>query len=124
MDGLLAALSPSATEPAAVSEQDDKNSRINVLKAMQPPARKAYLAYQIAELKAGSRLEDRKAYDLLKEEGLGDNAGDLGELNDYPLPAFESWSRKLRDARRLLGEQKHSPRAGRASGSVVSRDQI
>jgi hypothetical protein len=37
---------------------------------------------------------------------------------------FETFSRYLREARRLRGEQKNSPRAGRRSRSVVSPDQL
>ena len=105
----------------ATSGDKEKN---NGIEALRPAARKAYLTYQVAELKAGSRLEDREAYDLLKEKGLSDNTNGLGELDEYPLPTFDTWVRHLREARQSLGEQKSSPRAGRASGSVVSRDQI
>ena len=46
------------------------------------------------------------------------------ELVDL-APAFDTWTRNLRSARKPLGEQKHTSRAGRASGgSVINQDKI
>ena len=46
-------------------------------------------------------------------------------LKDYNLPSFETWGRYLRKARRLLGEQKNTPRAGRLRGrSIVGEEDI
>ena len=64
--------------------------------------RKAYLAFQYAETLNGRRLEDREAYDWLRENGIDQGKGDVGELIDYKLPAFDTWSRQLRNARNLL----------------------
>ena len=92
---------------------------------MRPAYRKAYLAFQYAESKAGKRLQDREAYELLKDEGIPTDKGDLGQLADYELPAFATWSRQVRKARKLLGDQKYTPRAGRTtSKSVVKREEI
>jgi len=77
----------------------------------------AYWSFEAVEKKAGRSLEDREAWDLLNEKGLPD----LPELSAYKLPAFDTWSRYLRDARKARGEQKYSPRAGREGGSSIAR---
>ena len=111
--------------PDGPHEGGEAPNRDAVLANLQPAARKAYLSYEIAESKAERQLKDRQAYDVLHEEGFPDDAGDLGELTDYKLPGFTTWSRQLRVARNRLGNQKHSPRRGRQFGpSVVSEDQI
>ena len=100
-------------------------NREAVLRELQPAVRKAYLACQYAESKAGKGLEDREAHKLLEDEGIPTDKGDLGELADYELPAFDTWSRQVRAARQPLGEQKYTPRAGRSTGrSVVSGRRI
>lgn len=100
-------------------------SRAEILKRFSACVRQAYLAYQLAETMNGKRLEDREAYDYIKEYGLPDNAGDLGELSDYNLPAFDTWTRYLRDARQPLGEQKYNRRAKRPKGrSITTEDEI
>jgi hypothetical protein len=90
---------------------------------MEPAVRRAYLAFCYAETKAGKRLEDREAYNLLRDEGIPDDAGELG---DYKLPhAFDTWARYLRDARNVLDERKYTRRGGRPVGkSIVKGDQI
>lgn len=70
-------------------------------------------------------MEDREAYDWLKENGIPSNRGDRGEKTDYKLPVFDTWTRQLREARRLLGESKYSRRGRRRLGkSIVKADQI
>ena len=92
---------------------------------MEPAVRKAYLAFQYAESKVERALEDREGYDWLKENSIDQDKGDVGELADYTLPAFDTWSRQLREARKALGEQKYTPRTGRAVGaSIVKGDEI
>lgn len=87
--------------------------------------RQAYFAYQFAGTINEKRLEDREAYDYLKEHGLPDSAGDRGELTDYELPAFDTFTRYLREARRALGEQKYTRRANRPRGrSIAAADEI
>jgi len=68
---------------------------------------------------AERRLEDREAYDWLDENGIDTEKGDLGELTDYKLPAFHTWSRQLRNGRQPLGEQKYTRRKGRAAGKSI-----
>src|SRR5207253_3122308 len=76
--------------------------RAKVLADARPAHRKAYLVYEYAESKAGRRLTDREAYDLLKEEGLPTDKGHLGELEGYKLPEFETWTKYLRVLRNAL----------------------
>jgi len=112
--------------PKPAKGVDAKIDRAEVLKHLPPAERKAYLAYQFAETKAGKTLEDREAYELIRENGIPTESGDLGELMDYDLPdCFETWSRYLRAARNPLGEQKYSSRGGRSTGkSVVRSDEL
>jgi hypothetical protein len=99
--------------------------RAQALKDLPPAARKAYLAYCWAEAVAGRPLEDREAFDILKEQGIPKDRGDLGELEDYELPDFPTWTKHLRNARAPLGEQKYKRRGGRATGkSIVRANQI
>ena len=96
-----------------------------VLAGLEPADRKAYSAYQYAETMAEKRLQDREAYDWLKENGIDANKGDVGELADYELPDFPTWTRQLRNARNPLGEQKYTRRAGRDTGrSIVTAKEI
>jgi hypothetical protein len=100
-------------------------NREELIQGMLPSVRLAYLAFMYAESKAARRLEDREAYDLLNEEGIPSGAGDRGELTEYQLPTFETWSRQLRKAREALGEQKYTRRAGRPTGrSIVRGSQV
>jgi hypothetical protein len=99
--------------------------RDELVQRLEPAVRLAYLTFCYAESKAGKRLEDREAHELLKEDGIPEAAGERGELAEYRLPAFDTWARYLRDARNLLGEQKYTRRAGRPTGkSVVRGDQV
>ena len=101
-------------------------AREAVLRDLKPSVRKAYLAFQYAETMNERRLEDRDAYNWLRDNGIDQGKGDLGELTDYePRLSFATWGRQVREARGRLGEQKHTRRAGRAAGSsIVRRDEI
>jgi hypothetical protein len=117
----------SREQPAAVSAGDitgEVPSRADVFRQLRPCVRKAYLSFELAQSKAGSELEDRAAFDWLKENGFPDDAGDTGELVDYELPDFDTWTRYLREAREALGEQKYSRRAGRKGKSVAGHDEL
>lgn len=115
---------PPATGGNEQGEGADK-SRAEILQSLSIVVRKAYLAYELVESTIGRRLEDRAAYDYLHENGLPDNAGDLGELSDYELPAFDTWARYVREARQALGEQKYNRRAGRQRGrSIATTDEV
>jgi len=105
------------------AEEDGRQQTI--MKDLTPSVKNAYLSYTLAERTAGHRLEDRQAYDWLKNNDWQDEKRCPGSLAKYDLPAFETWSRQLRAARKALGEQKHSSRASRRTGgSVVGADQI
>ena len=81
--------------------------------------------WRTATLSETKTLEDREAYNWLKENGIDTSKGDIGELTGYKLPAFDTWSKQLRNARKPLGEQKYTRRTGRATGrSIVSEREI
>ena len=131
-------LTPSTLKPETSKEKggtgsppkqpppDSNVKRREVLAGLQPADRKAYLSYQYAETMAERRLEDREAHDWLKENGIDAGKGDVGELDSYELPPnYETWRRQVSEARRLLGEQKYTPRKGRSTGrSIVSGQEI
>ncbi len=73
----------------------------------------AMLTFEYAQTKKKCQLEDREAYDFLKEQGIQTDEGDCGELSDYSLPAFDTWTRYLREYRQAKGQQKYK-RRGRA----------
>jgi hypothetical protein len=103
---------------AAVSSDEVDYEGASPLGGQLPPSRKkAYLEYLDAIAKNPNELNgalDREVYDWVKEHADGE-----------PLPAFNTWDRYVRDARKHLGKQKNTPRKGRATGkSVVSEDQI
>ena len=85
----------------------------------------AYWSFQAIESNSGRKLEDREAYDILTENELPTDKGDLGGLADYEPPAFGTWARYLRDARKAMGESKYAKRSGRRHGkSIATPDEI
>ena len=132
---------PTAPPQAAKQEQGEGNGGADVspehlsilstvekkaiLDKMEPADRKAYFAFQYAATKLGRMpevLEDREAYEWLKENGIDQGKGDLGELADYKLPSLATWSKQVRNARKPLREQKYTRRAGRPTGSSIVKD--
>ena len=100
-------------------------TRETALRQLAQAVRKAYSALEYAESKKGQSLKDREAYDWLRENGIDQNEGDSGELTEYKLPPFDTWTRYVRTAREALGEQKYTPRAGRKRGrSIVGGREI
>jgi hypothetical protein len=100
-------------------------AREAALRQLKPADRKANFSFLYAEGKVSKRLEDHEAHGWLKENGIDTDKGDLGELTNYQLRAFPTWSRQLRNARNALGEQKYTRRAGRTAGrSIVSGREI
>jgi len=112
---------PTASQPATTLSA----SRKVPLKQLKPAMRKAYWAWQYAESENGRRMEDREAYDWLRENGIDQDKGDFGELTDYEPPeSFETFKRYVVESRRVLNEGKYTRRAGRTGRSVVQRDAI
>ncbi len=80
---------------------------------LSPRAAKAHASYELAARALGEFVEDKDAYQWLREHGPG----------DYELPPFRNWSRYLREGRHWHGTQKNRPLAGRSGRSIIrSRD--
>jgi hypothetical protein len=98
-------------------EEGEEDNRKGSERSKLPPAReKAYQQFQWA-VQQDAALEgatDRDVYEWLKEK--------LDE--DDKLPSFASWSKYVRDARKIQGVSKHTSRAGRTGRSIVTPDQI
>ncbi len=93
-----------------------------ILSRLKPAVRKAYLAFQYAETMNERRLEDREAYEWLRENGFDEDKGGLGELADYELPnSLENFRRYVGTARQKLGENKYTRRGGRRHGGSIVR---
>jgi hypothetical protein len=119
---IVNAADPEATQTVALlPEIRESNSVQDLIRSV----RNAYLAYEYAVSENQRELQDREAYDYLKEHGLPSDTRDLGELEGYRLPSFDTWSRQVRDARRQLGQQKYSRRANRTTGrSITHQDRL
>jgi hypothetical protein len=102
-------------------------ARETALRDLEPADQKAYYTYAHAETKLG-KTTDRQAYQWLTDNGLPDEKDSpevAKELAGYKLPSFATWSKQLRTARKALGEQKHTRRAGRSLGkSIVSASDL
>jgi len=111
--------------PPADDENGDCTNRYDKLDKLSPAVRKAYLSYLYAEAKAEKRLEDRDAHEWLHENAIDGEGERFGVLDEYELPAFDSWSRYLRRARKALGEKKYTSRHAKATTrSIVQSDEI
>src|SRR5262249_15799719 len=110
------------TLPSALTDAQ----RSDVIRTMEPAVRKDYLAFKYAESKKEKPLEDQEAYNYLREHGVPQDVGDVGELADYEPPgAFSTFTRRLSEARKALGESKYTRRKGRPHGkSIVRQDEI
>jgi len=116
-----------ATTPAGEKDKGEvSTSPDEILKSLPNSVRRAYLACEFAESAKGKSLEDREAHEYIREYGFSQNAGDLGELENYDVPeSFETFARYVRVARNALDEQKYTPRAGRPQGpSVANANQV
>jgi hypothetical protein len=88
---------------------------------LEPADQKAYYTYSYAESKLGTTT-DQQAHKWLSDNGLPDekDSPELAKaLAGYRLPSFPTWSKQVRNARRALGEQKHTRRTGRSPGGSV-----
>lgn len=107
-------------KPAVGKDVGGPTSATQTEVSMPDRARKAGEQYrQAAEALGVSDPTDRQVYDQLAAA-----METSGEKED--LASFETWQRNLREYRRLTGQQKNTPRAGRAgsTGKLVRADQI
>ncbi len=88
------------------------------LSSLSPAVKKAWASWKLAESQHAENLIDQQAYDWLN--GQPDETF-FGDLVGYELPAFDTWQRYLREARRATGENKNLPRADRATGVSVAK---
>jgi hypothetical protein len=128
------------TDQIEPEEDPPKDPAIDSNDGLQNVQRKAWFSFLYAEAKNGKRLEDQAAFDWLEENGI-EPTEEESDLVGYELPAFDTWIRYLRHARKALGEQKYTPlhalrkdRRGtqsvsqqgtqKVSGSIVRIDEI
>lgn len=114
-------IEPQTPPQPQAPDPDGKKEPAEILKSLQPALRRAYLSYQLAETMEGNRLIDSAAYELLKEFDFSTETQNLEDLGEYALPDYETWTRQLRFARKALGEQKYTPRAGNRPGARRGR---
>ncbi len=107
----LAKTTPKSEDPIGTSNTRETQNSAQSLESIKPSERQAYYSYKLAEAKAERRLEDQQAYDFLAENDLSEHFG--GDLVDYQLPAFATWARQLRTARKATNERKYTPRTHR-----------
>jgi hypothetical protein len=126
-------LPPKGSETQPHNPKDAGNGENGVMPAgadlasreseLEPADKKAYFAFSYAEYK-GHTKTDKEAYDWLQEIGLPnerESPSVAAALAGYVLPKYETWVRKLRNARKVLGRQKNISRSGRATESGVAR---
>lgn len=92
----------------------------NKLDDLQRAWRLAYLAHQYAEQKKGMRLTDPEGWSYLKENGIGE---DGGELSSYEVPSKDTYADYMTKARIKLNEKKYTPRGGRTGRGGCVRKQ-
>ncbi len=86
-----------------------------LLQKLKPCQREAYYAYQYATARLEDQTTDvkdptdKKIYQWLKDYGY----------RDYRLPEFETWTRHLRVAREVLGEQRNKSPHDRGGRSII-----
>lgn len=103
-------VAPPVPVPSVPNKSDDGFPKRSI-DDCKPSERKAYYSFKLAEALAEKRLEDREAYEYLTENDCSEQL--TGELEEYSLPAFETWCRQLRVARNAANERKYSPRTHR-----------
>jgi hypothetical protein len=88
------------------SHFDGTRTKRMIVKMLPKVVLNSYRQYQCAEMQLGEKATDKQAWNWLRKE-------------DGDVPAFLTWARYLRQARKALGENKNTPRAGRAGRSIV-----
>lgn len=93
---------------------DGKKELDAIVGSMEKRLKLAYLAAQYAEQMNSKQLSDRQSFDWLKENGV----------EGYTLPGFDTFTDYLTKARKHMGEQRKTPRAGRPNKSIVKQSEI
>jgi len=93
-------------------KSDDSVDRYNG--QLRPVYEQTYRAYEVAVTRLGQGATDMEAYQWLREYRPA----------EYKLPAFATFTRYLRKARRHYGAQKHRPRLGRRGRSFVHQSEF
>lgn len=84
----------------------DERERPSPPRPLSPKARAAHDAFQQAEEACGTTLSDKEAYGWLRDH-----------VDTYDLPKkIGTWTRYLREARRILGTSKHTRRGPLPAG--------
>jgi hypothetical protein len=108
-----------ATSEGDKSEALSEEQRKVRFEALKPAERKAYWAYKYVVGKLGT-VEDRKAHEYLKENGIEGEA--LGELENYKPPSLDAFRHDLSQARKATDESKYTRRRGRPTGKSVASE--
>lgn len=104
---------PAETQPATGNEAGAEDLT-EQQKDLKPIYEAAFQAYKVAEKSLSAKCTDKQAYDWLKDNAIA----------DYDLPAFETWAKYVRKARKYYGDSKNTPRGGRTGLSVKSSNDI
>lgn len=100
--------------PAAGSaEIEPQQTEAEKIANLQPAVQIAWAGWCAAEVSFQKTPEDREAWDWIREQ----------EHLPEP-PAFATWSKQVRTARKALGRQKNTSREGREGRSVVKANQL
>ncbi len=92
-----------------------------LVQCLSPAVRNAYLAFEYAQSKKGKLLEDQEAHELLKEEGIPENAGASGELEGYKPPYLPTFVRYLGRAGRPSASKSTNAEGGARTAGASSR---
>jgi len=109
---------PGAADPCAKAPRSTPHLRISSGWTPPPPARlptawdRAYQSYRMTTEEDPSLETDKEVYHYIRKNGCN-------LYEDGDLPEFETWARYVRRARRVRGEQKHHPRAGRDHSNCI-----
>ena len=86
-------------------ENSEEGDESKVAK-LTPAVKKAWLSWELAEKNNPGNLTDRKAYDWIAEQDLD------YPLVGYKLPAFDTWAKYVRIARKHTANRSTNPGAG------------
>lgn len=95
-------------EKMAAAQKTITNGKKEWIDLLPERVRFAYGQYLAAVPNVPNQATDRECYDWAKAHNEGTR-----------LPAFDTWQRYVRQARRHLGQQKNSPQAGRSRGHSI-----